>query len=269
MLFKNIQVAKFPNIHYRVVGSGQVLVLLHGFPETGDLWSDIWEELSEKFKLIIPDLPGSGKSERCAEPLTMELIAEAIKLILVEEGIERIVIAGHSMGGYAALAFAEMYPEVMNGMIMVHSLANADTEEKKEQRRKSIALIEKGGKEAFIRQMVPNLFSATYKKNNQDKLSAHIVKALKQRSEGLTDFYNAMIKRPDRVNLLSGAAFPVQWLVGREDNIATPDKVLQQCTLASVNFVEVYADCAHMGMIEQPGYLIHDIAGFCEYCYRN
>jgi hypothetical protein len=268
MQSKNIQSPKFPNIHYRIMGQGNALVLLHGFPETGDLWSEVWGELSKEFTLIIPDLPGSGKSMRCAEPLTMDLIAECVKQILDEEGIEQIVLAGHSMGGYAALAFAELYQGYLKGLIMVHSMANDDTDEKKEQRRKSIVLIEKGGKDVFVRQMIPNLFSETYKKNNETKILAHIEAALKQDAESLSDFYNAMIKRPNRVQLLSGLPFPILWLIGKEDTIASPDKVLQQSTHANVNFVEVYANCAHMGMQEQPSMLVNDIVMFTKYCSR-
>lgn len=268
MQYKDIQASKFPNLHYRVIGKGNALVLLHGFPETGGLWSEVWDTLSKEFTLIIPDLPGSGESKRCTEPLTMELIAESVKLILDEEGIEKMVLAGHSMGGYAALAFAELYQEYLKGVIMVHSMGNEDTDEKKETRRKSIALIEKGGKDLFVRQMIPNLFSETYKKNNEIKLAVHIEAALKQDAGSLSDFYNAMIKRPDRVQLLSGLKFPIQWLIGREDAIASPDKVLQQSTCSNVNFVEVYANCAHMGMLEQPSILVKDVIRFSKYCHR-
>ena len=268
MQHKNIQSLKFPNLHYRIMGQGYALVLLHGFPETGELWSEVRDALSKEFTLIIPDLPGSGKSNRCTEPLTMELIAASVKLILDEEGINKVVLAGHSMGGYAILAFAEMYPEYLKGIVMVHSMANEDIDEKKEQRRKSIALIEKGGKDAFVRQMIPNLFSESYRKNNEVKLKVHIEDALKQEAESLSDFYNAMIKRPDRVQLLSGLQFPVQWLIGKEDTIAALDKVLQQSTSANVNFVEVYSDCAHMGMLEQPSMLVKDMIRFTQCCYR-
>ncbi len=269
MQVKNIQHNKFPNIQYRVVGDGDALVLLHGFPETGELWKEVWGDLSKNFRVIIPDLPGSGGSSRCTVPLTMELIAESVKLVLDAEHIDNVVMTGHSMGGYAALAFVEMYLGMVKGLAMVHSMANADTEEKKETRRKSIALIQNGGKEPFIRQMIPALFSEWYKKNHADELKARIDKALLQNADSLCDFYNAMINRPDRVGLLTGAAFPVQWIIGKEDTIAPADKVLQQTTLANVNFVEVYADCAHMGMIEQPKKLIDDLAGFVQYCYSN
>lgn len=268
MQAKNIQSVLFPNIHYRVMGKGPAIILLHGFPETGELWSEICTELAQNFTLIIPDLPGSGKSNRCSAQLTIELLADAIKWILDTEHINSAVIAGHSMGGYVAMAFAEKYTNTLKGLAMVHSIASADTEEKKEQRRKSVNLIMKGGKDAFVKQMIPGLFSEIYKKNHSDELKVRTEEAMKQDAESLADFYNAMIMRPDRINVLVGAVFPVLWLIGKEDMIATPAKVLQQSTLANVNFVRVYADCAHMGMIEQPVKLTQDIAAFAVYCNR-
>lgn len=268
MQAKYIQSPLFPNLHYRVMGHGPAIVLLHGFPETGKLWSKVWDELAMDFTLIIPDMPGSGESSRCTESLTMELMADAVAWIMDVEHINDAIIAGHSMGGYVAMAFAEKYPLRLKGLVMVHSIASADPEEKKEQRRKSISLILKGGKQAFVRQMIPNLFSKTYKKNNFDELRLHTEDALQQSAESLADFYNAMIMRPDRVKVLADAVFPVLWLIGREDAIATSAKVLQQSTLANVNFVSVYDDCAHMGMIEQPVKLQQDIAAFAGYCNR-
>ncbi len=266
---KSISTTQFPELNYRIAGEGPALMLIHGFPATGELWSDVWEPLSKDYKVIMPDLPGSGDSKRAKDELTMELMAEAMQLVLATEGIKQAVIAGHSMGGYTAIAFAEMYPEMMKGLVMVHSLATDDYDEKKENRRKSISLIEKGGKEAFVKQMIPALFSESFKQKHPEVVKNHIDKGLEQDAESLIAFYNAMINRPNRLHVLAGAGFAVQWIIGQEDNIASPAKVLQQTTLASVNFVTVYDDCAHMCMIEQPAKIIDDMSAFCRYCYVN
>jgi len=164
----------FPQLSYFVGGTGPCLVLLHGFPQSGVLWQKVWGALSESFTVIAPDLPGVGGSSFSGRALTMEKMAESVKLILDAEHISEAVIAGHSMGGYVAMAFAELYPKTLQGLCMVHSLATADDEDKKENRRKAIRLIGKGGREAFIKQMMPGLFSEAFKKSHPEVIEGQI-----------------------------------------------------------------------------------------------
>ena len=103
------------NIFYRVFGEGKAVLLLHGFGETGEVWQQQVEFLKNDFKLIVPDLPGSGRSA-IIDDMSMEGLADAIKAIADEEGIdsgnnEVLTMIGHSMGGYITMAFAEKYPQ--------------------------------------------------------------------------------------------------------------------------------------------------------------
>lgn len=264
---KNISTAKFPQLSYAVYGSGDAIVLLHGFPLDGSLWDKIVPALAEKYLVIVPDLPGSGNSTFEGEELSIEEMSEAVKLILDEEGIKDAVIAGHSMGGYVALAFAELHPHAMKGLGLVHSFAKADTDEKKEQRKKSIELFKKGGKEAFIRQMIPALFSPASADRCKTDIQALINKSLLTETKSLVAFYNAMIKRPDRTAILKKSEAPVLWVMGADDSIASSKNLIQQTSLASVNFVYTCNGCGHMSMIESPGELISYLQSFASYCY--
>jgi pimeloyl-ACP methyl ester carboxylesterase len=262
---KVISTDVFVNLQYRKTGSGPAIVLLHGFPVSGLLWSRVWDKIGEHNTVIVPDLPGTGGSAGVAN-LSMELMADGVKAILDAEGITNAVIAGHSMGGYVCMAFADRYPEMVWGIAMVHSIASDDTEEKKETRRKSIALIEKGGKEPFVKQMIPNLFSPKSSQLHPEWIEEQIDEALKVPAESLSAFYNAMINRRNHTETLSKATFPLFWIAGKDDGVIPADKVIQQSMLASVNFVEVYDDCGHMGMIEQSERLADDINRFSKYC---
>jgi pimeloyl-ACP methyl ester carboxylesterase len=184
-----------------------------------------------------------------------------------EEQIDTAVIAGHSMGGYTAMAFADLYPERLAGLSMVHSSAGADTEEKKETRRKSVELIRKGGKEPFVRQMVPALFADEFRTGNPGAVQQQVTSGLEMKPGNMIAFYNAMMNRPDRIAILSKVDFPVQWIIGREDKIASPETVLPQSRLAIVNFVSVYNGCGHMSMLEKPDRLVKDLADFSKYCF--
>ncbi len=267
---KEIHTSQFPTLTYRLMGDGPALVLIHGFPASSILWQIIWPALMKHYTLIIPDLPGAGGSRFSGEGVSVEDMAESVNQILIDCKIDKAVIASHSMGGYTALAFADMYPGKVKGLSLVHSFAGADTEEKKETRRKSIALMHKEkGKEAFIRQMIPNLFSDEFKTRHPDVLENEAEKGLQLEVKALISFYTAMINRPDRTKVLKDAGFPVQFVIGKEDKAIPIDVAAQQSTLSNRTFVEVYTNCAHMSMLENPEQLTHDLKEFTEFCYRR
>ena len=110
-------------IFYRVEGNGQAVLLLHGFAEDGEIWKNQVEFLKNKFKLIIPDIPGSGKSPFNNAFKTIDDFAEIINPILDQEKIEAIALIAHSMGGYISLAFAEKYPKRLLALGLFHSTA--------------------------------------------------------------------------------------------------------------------------------------------------
>lgn len=264
---KFISTNKYPQLSYTMSGNGNVIVLIHGFPLDGSIWDGILSVLSAEYRVIVPDVPGCGQSTFSGSELSIEDIAESIHLILAEEKIEQAVIAGHSMGGYAALAFAELYPDMICGLGLMHSFATSDNEEKKEQRRKSIELFKKGGKEPFIKQMVPVLFAESTKTKYKNEINKITTSALLTETKSLIAFYNAMINRPDRTRILNNNKLPVLWIIGEEDTIATTKNLMQQTSLSCVNFVEVCKPCGHMGMIEAKDALSSNIVQFASYCF--
>ena len=133
-----------------------VLVLLHGFGEDSRIW-DQQQLLATECHLLTPDLPGT-RGTAPPPAWTMDALADFVKAQLDREGIEKIVLVGHSMGGYVALAFAERWPERLLGLGLFHSTAFADTEQKKETRRKGIAFIKANGATAFLRTSLPGLY---------------------------------------------------------------------------------------------------------------
>jgi pimeloyl-ACP methyl ester carboxylesterase len=265
---KLIHTNKFPQLAYYSFGSGPAIVLIHGFPENADLWKEIWPALSQRFTVIVPDLPGVGDST-FVPGMSMEDMAESVRTCLDAENIQQAVVVGHSMGGYTALAMADLYPGLIKGLSLVHSSAAADDEEKIQTRLKAIELIKNGGKDGFIRQMVPNLFADNYKNAHSDIVDLYVERGRNVPAEVLTSFYTAMINRPDRIPILEEAVFPVQFVMGNNDNVIPPSKVLTQARLAKVNFISLYSECGHMSMLELPLRLSSDLAEFSDYCFTN
>jgi pimeloyl-ACP methyl ester carboxylesterase len=259
----------FPALAYRQYGSGPAIMLIHGFPASGNLWAGVVTYLAESLTVLVPDVPGTGDSKMDGEAVTMEELATIVPAIFDDAGITQGVVAGHSMGGYIALAAAELFGKRLSGLALVHSTAIADDEEKKEKRRKSIEIIRKGGKEQFVRGMIPGLFSKAFKDGHPEIIQERIEEGIKLPSEALIAFYNAMIDRPERLEVLRSAHFPVQWISGREDTTIPWQASLQQSSLPVVSFVKLYDECGHMSMLEQKELLQKDLLMFVEYCLQR
>lgn len=263
---KGIKKNSSTSIVYRKLGHGPVVVLLHGFPADGTLWEQVYNNLPG-FTIIVPELADRGDSVVATAEVTIAGLADMVYSILQEERVDQVVIVGHSMGGYVAAAFAEKYPAVVKGVSMVHSTTTADDEEKKASRKKVIAIIEKGGREAFIGQMVPGLFSDTFKSAHPDKVALQTSKSSQLQASTLIGFYTAMMKRKATSAILENALFPMQWILGIEDTVLPAAKVMKECSVAPINFVNLYKNCGHMSMVEEPEKLVADLGGFLNYCY--
>lgn len=264
---KVISTSQFPEISYTVYGDGPPVILLHGFPLNRTIWEDVASDLADRFKVITPDLPGAGDSPFLTERLSVEDMAEFVHAIIAHEGLEKVIIAGHSMGGYVAIAYADKYPGNLAGLGMIHSTARADSKEKKEQRMKAIELFRKGGEKHFIHQMVPPLFGNG--KGYDTEINRLISTSLLTSSKSLISFYNAMMDRRERSSILHKLTMPVLWVLGEDDKVLPIKDLTQQTSLANVNYVYVYSDCGHMSMIEAPLNLKNDLADFAVYCYSR
>lgn len=105
--------AKFKNgdIHFSDTGKGRVVVLLHGFLGSHEIWEQTISNLSKSYRVIAIDLPGHGGSDNFGYVHTMDLLAKSVKAVLDHLHLKKYVLVGHSMGGYAALAFADLFPD--------------------------------------------------------------------------------------------------------------------------------------------------------------
>jgi len=250
---------KNKSIHYRVFSKGEPVVLVHGFGEDGNIWNELIKDLQNNFHLIVPDIPGSGKSEMLDGDISIEDYADVIKEILANELSEVsptggdlegavVVMIGHSMGGYITLAFAEKYPELLNGFGLFHSSAFADDEEKKQTRRKAIDFIKANGAYAFLRTSIPNLFAG---KQHLKEMEDLIEDGKKFSSEVLIQYSYAMINRPDRTEILKTFCKPVLFIIGEKDTAVPLQASLQQCHLPAIAHVHILQNAGHMGMVEE------------------
>jgi pimeloyl-ACP methyl ester carboxylesterase len=268
---------------YQTIGEGSIVVLLPGFAEDATIWKNQYSIFPNN-KLIIPHLPGSGGSE-IIDDMSIEGLAEAVKHILSSEmkknfptgtnseyssiennnlhlsegGVpatpppeaDRGAVIGHSMGGYITLAFAEKYPEMLNAIGLFHSTALADNKEKKETRRKGIEFITKYSAGAFLKTTIPNLYSDRTKSTKPEVLEEQMSTAHNFSSAALVCYYESMIQRKDRTDILRSSKVPVLFVMGRYDAAVPIEDSLRQCHLPQIAYIHILEESGHMGMIEE------------------
>lgn len=242
------------SIYYKVAGKGAPILLLHGFGEDGSIWNGIVKNLQKNFLVIVPDIPGSGRSEMFDGDVSLVDFSEVIlKITQKEFGRDKpFNLIGHSMGGYISLAFAKKYPKLIKSLGLFHSSAFADDSDKIKKRQKSIRFIKKNGSKEFLKTSFPDLFSEISKAKNTQLPGKLINIAAPILPEALVQYYKAMINRPDTTSVLQLATFPVLFILGKYDKVVPLDAGLKLCHLPSISSTYILESSAHMGMWEQP-----------------
>ena len=241
ILYKNTTIA------YDVSGVGESIVLLHGFLENATMWNSLVTVLSKNYQVITIDLLGHGKSECLGYIHTMEDQAEMVYFVLEKLGVTSAVFMGHSMGGYVALAFAELYPAMVKGLVLQNSTSKADSEERKANRDRAIKAVKREYTK-FVRLSITNLFS----EENREKMIAEIekvkIEALKTPLQGIVASLEGMKIRKDRETILRSATFPMLLILGKKDGVLNYEDNLKQ--IENTNLKLITFPDGHMSHIE-------------------
>jgi pimeloyl-ACP methyl ester carboxylesterase len=232
-------------------GEGPVLVLLHGYLESIELW-DEFIPLLTGLRAVAVDLPGHGISEVKGPVHTMEFLARTVRAALAELGIAQAFIAGHSMGGYVALEFLRMFPEACEGIALLHSTPNADTEEKKEQRLRETALIEAGKKELIARRAASAKFAPENRRRLAGKIDELCEMAFMEDDEGIKALLRGMIERRDNNPMLRESGVRQLFVFGYWDEYI-PLETARSIADSHPQALAVWLEhSGHMGFIEEP-----------------
>nr|WP_315254402.1 alpha/beta hydrolase [uncultured Flavobacterium sp.] len=253
LLYKNTQIS------YSNTGKGTAVVLLHGFLENKTMWDFYVSELSKKNRIITIDLLGHGETESLGYVQTMEENADVVHEVLFKLRIRKAILVGHSMGGYVALAFAELYPEKMKGLVLLNSTSKEDSPERKKNRDRAIKAVKKDY-ETFIRLSIANLFS----EDNREILAKEIeqvkIHALKTPLQGIVASLEGMKIRKDREFLLHTTTYQKLLILGKKDPVLNYEENLEQIKNTDVELV-TFPD-GHMSSIENQTELLAVFADF-------
>jgi pimeloyl-ACP methyl ester carboxylesterase len=250
---------KKTTISYTDQGKGTAVVLLHGFLENKKMWDAFIPEWSQKFRIITIDLLGHGETECMGYVHSMENNADAVHEVLTELRLRKAIFVGHSMGGYIALAFAELYPDAVKGLVLLNSTSRADSDERKTNRDRAIKAV-KQSFQNFISLSISNLFS----EDNRERLSEAInevkKEALKTPLQGIVASLEGMKIRPDREVLLHLTIYPKLLVLGEKDPVLNYEETKEQIEGTQVQLLS-FTD-GHMSHIENQEVLQTELLQF-------
>lgn len=225
------------------------LVLLHPFPCDSAFWGPLREALDPGVRVFCPEAPGFG-----AAPMRdgwtiagwADQVADAIAA-----GPGAAVVCGLSMGGYAALALAARRPEVLRGLVLADTRAEADSDEARAGREAGIARIAADGDTAgFLAGLLPRLVAPAARPESRDLLAAV---AARQPPAAVAGALRALAGRPDRTPDLAAVRVPTVVIVGDEDAVTPPAAArVIAGGIPGASLVTI-PGAGHMSALEAPG----------------
>ncbi|HQQ93773.1 MAG TPA: alpha/beta hydrolase [Bacteroidia bacterium] len=255
-------------IAFTDTGKGRALVLLHGFLGSKDIWKDTIQNLSRTYRVIAIDLPGHGASPCIGYAHSMELMAKSVKAVLDALRLSKYVIIGHSMGGYVALAFADLFPDHLKGLCLYHSTAYPDSAERKLDRLRAIEVV-KSNRILYTKNTIRNLFAQANLKYLKEEIRFANTIARGTGKQGIIAALHGMRDRPGRDLLLGFANYPIMMVIGEHDNVLPAAQLLEQSEFIQHKTLLYLEHDGHFGFLESPRQSHKALRKFLRTCYLN
>jgi pimeloyl-ACP methyl ester carboxylesterase len=226
------------------------------------MWLAQREGLARSCRVITPDLRGFGGSRLGEDDPSLELMADDVARLLDDEGIDRAVIGGLSMGGYVAMAFCRRHGERVLGVILADTKASPDPPPARENRARIADAVLAGDSQVLVTDVLPGLIGATTKERRAMVFGR--VKGLVQSAPpgAVAWAQRAMAARPDSFDTLAALKVPVLIVVGQEDELATVADAEAMARAVPEGRVEVIPKAGHLSAVEQPEAFNAAVAAF-------
>jgi len=239
-------------------------VLLHAFPLGANMWEPQIHSIPKGWRLITPDLRGFGGSTELESPSSPAIgdYADDVVDLLGELSVERAVIGGLSMGGYAAFALLQSKPEIIEALILADTRAGADSPEGRANRRNMLALVDREGPQGVAKEMMPKLLGKTTLETNQTA-EATVRRLIKQQSPvAIRGAINRMMHRPDATALLATINVPTLVITGEEDTLIPVQEAEKMAAAITGSKLVTIPAAGHLSNLEQPDAFNHALSAF-------
>jgi 3-oxoadipate enol-lactonase len=239
-------------IDYDVRGDGPAVVFLHAFPLGQFMWDGEAEALAGRHRVVRFDARGFGGTPPGGAPLSMDRIADDAAALMDHLGIARAVVAGCSMGGYAAFAFVRRHPEKLAGLVLQDTRAGADTAEARANRATLASRVLEEGAEAAVDAFLPKLVGETTHSENSDLIGLLRERMLVTSPVGIAEALHGLGTRADSRETLGQVQVPTLVVVGEEDVLTPPEESEAMAAAIEGSRLEVIPRAGHLSNLENP-----------------
>ena len=228
------------------IGQGKPLICLHAYALDHTIWLKMSDVIRTSVKLILPDLRGHGRSPSPDGKYSMRTMAEDVLRLMDDRNLERACVAGHSMGGYVALALADHYQDRLSGIALVASHSFEDIPEKKKSRIEDIERVRLSSVAEVLAEMPEKL-------TKYPEIAGYCKQLISQSSKnGVMGVLAGMAERLDRTDVLKAIEMPKMIIAGVDDQLIplkTSRKMAEM--IEGMKLVEIEG-AGHMPMMEKP-----------------
>ncbi len=244
-------------------GSGDPIVLIHGFPVTREVWDEQAAQLASRARVIRPDLRGMGRSSVPDGPYLMETLAGDVAAVLDALGIERACVVGHSLGGYVAMAFCRMYSERVTRLALVCSRLAADTPQAAKSREELADRAEREARvDPIVDSYIPRLFSQSLLEKRSPIVERARAMSMQNSVAGMASMLRGMAQRVDAYDIAEDLQMPVLIVTGGADQVVPLPEAKEMARAFPRADLGVLGSSGHLPMLEEPEGLGDLLLGF-------
>jgi len=233
------------------------VVFIHAFPVDATMWERQVADLEGEVDTLAPNLPGFGGEPPPEGPLTVEAMADAVAAAMDRIGLERAVIAGCSMGGYAAFEMWRRHRDRVAGLLLVDTRAEPDDDEGRRKRLELAEKVREQGSEVVV-ESPPPLLSPDAPADLWERVKEWIAR---QPADSIARAALGMAERPDSRPDLPAIDVPTTVVVGSEDTLTPP--ALSEAMAEQIPGAElvVLEGAGHLSNLEDPDGFLEAVRG--------
>ena len=252
------------DILYWVVGDGPPVVLLHPFPVHHEFWLPIAENLSSRYRLILPDLRGHGESEVGDGPATMKKHAGDLLRVLDDARVDRAPMIGVSIGGYLFFEFWRRHRSRVRALGLCNTKAPADGVEAKNGRLAAAKDVLERGTELFLESMVPRLFGRSTRETRPDLVAGALRMMRAMSPQDIAQVQQGMAERPDSTETLKSIDVPTLLVTGDEDLLTGVNEAELMRQHIAGSELKVIPKAGHYAAWEKPALFVRVVRQFLD-----